>query len=178
MIRLCENDAQLMVMDEGYVGTATFTYSFHIVLYYFESGGRNRFKSSSSIFESMIWIVAFTQYLFSHFYRTTGVTGGVVVGQVASLQEVFGTESAWHLALSAYLLLVVLSFIPYPIFPESPKYLFIVAGKRDQARRGMEHLLIYSVCETNSRFYHCRIAASSRQPRCRANQQRIGGDGS
>lgn len=65
-----------------------------------------------------------------------GVTSGVVVGQIASLQEVFGTESSWHFALSAYLLLVLICYLPYPWFPESPKYLYIVARKREQARRG------------------------------------------
>lgn len=66
-----------------------------------------------------------------------GVTGGVVVAQVASLQEVMGTEEHWHYALSAYLILVIICFIPYPWLPESPKYLYIVAGKQDQARNGM-----------------------------------------
>lgn len=60
-----------------------------------------------------------------------------MVGQVASLQEVFGTEEAWHYALSAYVVLVVICYIPYRWFPESPKYLFIVANRRAQARRGM-----------------------------------------
>lgn len=65
-----------------------------------------------------------------------GVTGGVVVGQVASLQETFGTESEWHIALSAYLVLVLICFIPYPWFPESPVYLYVVAGDKEKARRG------------------------------------------
>lgn len=65
-----------------------------------------------------------------------GVTGGVVVGQVASLQEVFGTESQWHIALSAYVILVLVCFAPFYWFPESPKYLYIARGRRELAKRG------------------------------------------
>lgn len=57
-----------------------------------------------------------------------------------TLQEIFGTEEAWHLALSAYLILVLLCFIPYPWFPESPKYLFIVARNREYARKELKRL--------------------------------------
>lgn len=65
-----------------------------------------------------------------------GVTSGVVVGQVASLQELLGSEERWHFALSAYGVLVFVCFLPYLWFPESPKYLFIICGKREQARKG------------------------------------------
>lgn len=66
-----------------------------------------------------------------------GVTAGVVVAQIASLQEVFGTDELWHYALSAYIVLVVVCFLPFKWLPESPKYLYIIAGKRDVARNGM-----------------------------------------
>lgn len=65
-----------------------------------------------------------------------GVTAGVVVAQVASLAELLGTEDLWHYALSAYIILVVVCFIPYPWYPESPKYLYIVADNRELARNG------------------------------------------
>lgn len=71
--------------------------------------------------------------LMMHF---VGVTAGVVVAQVASLQEILGTDELWHYALSAYVILIVICFLPYTWFPESPKYLYIVAGKRDEARNG------------------------------------------
>lgn len=60
----------------------------------------------------------------------------MVVGQIASLQEVFGTDELWHYALSAYIVLVIICFLPYKRLPESPKYLYIVAGKRDIAQNG------------------------------------------
>lgn len=68
-----------------------------------------------------------------------GVTAGVVVAQVVSLQELLGTEELWHYALSFYIVLVIICFIPYAWFPESPKYLYIVAGKRDDARDGKSY---------------------------------------
>lgn len=67
-----------------------------------------------------------------------GVTAGVVVAQVASLQELLGTNELWHYALSAYIVLVIVCFLPYKWFPESPKYTFVVAGKRDVARNGKQ----------------------------------------
>lgn len=69
-----------------------------------------------------------------------GVTGGVVVGQVVSLQEIFGTELLWHYALSAYVILVMLCTVPLPWFPESPKYLYIIANRRDDALNELRRL--------------------------------------
>lgn len=69
------------------------------------------------------------------------MTGGVVVAQVASLQELFGTEAHWHIALSAYLILVLICYIPYPWFPESPTYLYIVVENKQRAKQGMLHFI-------------------------------------
>lgn len=60
-----------------------------------------------------------------------------MVAQVVSLEEILGTRDRWNLALSAYIILVFVCFLPYTWLPESPKYLYIVAGKRDEARKGM-----------------------------------------
>lgn len=60
----------------------------------------------------------------------------MVVAQVASLEELFGTDDLWHYALSAYSVLVIICFLPYKWLPESPKYLYIVVGKREEARNG------------------------------------------
>lgn len=65
-----------------------------------------------------------------------GVTGGVVVGQIFSLQEVFGTAELWDYALSFYVILVIICFLPYYWFPESPKYLYILRGKVEESKRG------------------------------------------
>lgn len=69
-----------------------------------------------------------------------GFTGGVVVGQIFSLQEVFGTEDLWHYALSFYAVLVIICTLPYGYFPESPKYLLLVAGDREGAIRELKKL--------------------------------------
>lgn len=65
-----------------------------------------------------------------------GITAGVVVAQIISLEEVLGTRDHWHIALSLYIILVIVCFLPYTFLPESPKYLYIVAGKREEARKG------------------------------------------
>lgn len=65
-----------------------------------------------------------------------GVTGGVVVGQVFSLNEVFGGEDHWHLALGFYAVLVIAAFSSYFWWPESPKYLYVILGEKERAKLG------------------------------------------
>ncbi|GAB0088520.1 solute carrier family 2, facilitated glucose transporter member 1 [Sergentomyia squamirostris] len=67
-------------------------------------------------------------------FCSIGVTGGVVVGQVFSLQEIFGTEDLWHWALSFYVTLVVVCYLAAPWWPESPKYLYLTANRKDEAK--------------------------------------------
>lgn len=69
-----------------------------------------------------------------------GITGGVVVGQIVSLQEVFGTPELWHFSLSFQLLFLVICTLPYRLFPESPKYLCLVASDRAGAMRELRKL--------------------------------------
>lgn len=65
-----------------------------------------------------------------------GVTGGVVVGQVFSLGEFFGNQEHWHLALSFYVVLVIGAFLTYFWWPESPKFLYVIAGQKEEAQSG------------------------------------------
>ncbi|XP_059614809.1 solute carrier family 2, facilitated glucose transporter member 1 isoform X2 [Phlebotomus argentipes] len=67
-------------------------------------------------------------------FCSIGVTGGVVVGQVFSLQEIFGTDELWHWALSFYVVLVIICFLAAPWWPESPKYLYLTANRKDEAK--------------------------------------------
>lgn len=73
-------------------------------------------------------------------FCSMGITGGVVVGQVVSLQEVFGTPESWHISLSFQLVFLILCTLPYRWFPESPKYLCLVASDRSGAMRELKKL--------------------------------------
>lgn len=91
-------------------------------------------------------------------FCSMGITGGVVVGQIVSLQEVFGTPESiylfvcfiylyivylltgWHYSLSFQLLFLIVCTLPYRLFPESPKYLYLVASDRNGAIRELRKL--------------------------------------
>lgn len=85
-----------------------------------------------------------------------GVTGGVVVGQVFSLNEVFGNEDQWHLALGFYVVLVVGAFLTYFWWPESPKYLYVIAGEKERAKLGN------SMQFSHNYVFHARSSRSLR----------------
>lgn len=72
-------------------------------------------------------------------FCSMGLTGGVVVGQVVSLQEVFGTPDLWHFSLSFQLVFLIICTLPYRLFPESPKYL-CSANDRTGAMRELKKL--------------------------------------
>lgn len=65
-----------------------------------------------------------------------GVTFGLLIAQTASLEEFLGTRQFWHYCLCISTILVVICMIFHPLFPESPKYLYIVAGRMDEAENG------------------------------------------
>ncbi|XP_061401259.1 solute carrier family 2, facilitated glucose transporter member 3-like [Musca vetustissima] len=73
-------------------------------------------------------------------FCAVGLTAGVVVGQVFSLRTVFGNESQWHIALSLYVVLVVVCFAPCFLYPESPKWLYAVKGDREEAHAQLMRL--------------------------------------
>lgn len=72
-------------------------------------------------------------------FCSMGITGGVVVGQIVSLQEVFGTPELWHFSLSFQLVFLIFCTLPYRLFPESPKYL-CSASDRTGAMRELRKL--------------------------------------
>lgn len=67
-------------------------------------------------------------------FCSMGFTGGVVVGQVVSLQELLGTPELWHYCMSFQIIFVILCTLAYPIFPESPKYLCLIGDKSGALR--------------------------------------------
>ena len=61
-------------------------------------------------------------------FCSMGVTGGVVIAQIISLQQLLGTEELWHLCLSFQLFFLIICTLPYYMFPESPKYLYLIGN--------------------------------------------------
>ncbi|XP_068143777.1 solute carrier family 2, facilitated glucose transporter member 3-like isoform X1 [Drosophila tropicalis] len=73
-----------------------------------------------------------------------GFTVGVVIAQICSLQTVFGSSEDWHIALSCYGLLVIICYAPLHYYPESPKWLYIVKGRKEQAQLQLQKLRGYT----------------------------------
>lgn len=73
-------------------------------------------------------------------FCSMGITGGVVVGQIFSLQELFGTPNLWHYSLSFPLVFLIICTLPYRSFPESPRYLFSISSDRSGAMRELRKL--------------------------------------
>lgn len=68
-----------------------------------------------------------------------GVTGGVVIAQIISLQQLLGTEEFWHLCLSFQLFFLIICTLPYFMFPESPKFLYLI-GNENAALQELQKL--------------------------------------
>lgn len=73
---------------------------------------------------------------------TLGLAMGVFIGTASSMEEVLGTYDHWHYSLIVFSIFVVISMIFYPMLPESPKYLYIIANKRDKAKKGVNHKIL------------------------------------
>ncbi|KAL1378720.1 hypothetical protein pipiens_015396 [Culex pipiens pipiens] len=69
-----------------------------------------------------------------------GVTIGLVIGQVASLEQLLGTVQHWHLALGCFVPLNLFCFIAYRWLPESPKYMLTVRNDPDGALREIRRI--------------------------------------
>ncbi|XP_058791488.1 solute carrier family 2, facilitated glucose transporter member 1-like isoform X2 [Phymastichus coffea] len=66
-----------------------------------------------------------------------GITCGVLLGQIISLNSVLGTEDHWPYMLAAFGPLSLIAFVLIFILPESPKYLFVIAGRRESGLRAL-----------------------------------------
>ncbi|KAL7288819.1 hypothetical protein TKK_0016795 [Trichogramma kaykai] len=63
-----------------------------------------------------------------------GITCGVLLGQIAGLGSVLGTKDHWHYMLAAFApFCIVSSLILVTLLPETPKYLYVVKGKKEDA---------------------------------------------
>ncbi|KAH8236322.1 hypothetical protein KR032_004011 [Drosophila birchii] len=73
-----------------------------------------------------------------------GLTLGVVVAQIGSLRSVLGGPDMWHFGLSFYGVLVIACYAPLRWYQESPKWLYIVKGCKEEARHALQQLRGYS----------------------------------
>lgn len=73
-------------------------------------------------------------------FTSIGVTGGIFVGQIFSLQQIFGTEELWQFALSFFTVFVVVSFLPVYWYPESPRWLYLMRQNEQAARYELQRL--------------------------------------
>lgn len=71
---------------------------------------------------------------------SVGFSIGMVVAQIFTLQSLFGTEQLWHVALSFYVVFLAIGYAPFALYPESPKWLFIVKQQREQALQTLRRL--------------------------------------
>ncbi|KAH8297310.1 hypothetical protein KR044_010301, partial [Drosophila immigrans] len=64
---------------------------------------------------------------------SVGFSIGMVVAQIFTLQALFGSEQHWHIALGFYLVFMAICFAPFRWYAESPKWLYIVRQRREEA---------------------------------------------
>lgn len=62
-----------------------------------------------------------------------GISSGILIGQVCSLEEVLGTEKLWQYAITAHAVFKLICLFSFPWFPESPKFLYLVSGNKQKA---------------------------------------------
>ncbi|KAH8340116.1 hypothetical protein KR067_009858, partial [Drosophila pandora] len=74
-----------------------------------------------------------------------GLTLGVVVSQICSLRSLLGGDEYWHLGLAFYGVLVGLFYAPFKWYPESPKWLYIVKGRKEESRQQLMKLRGYAM---------------------------------
>ncbi|XP_051164094.1 solute carrier family 2, facilitated glucose transporter member 1-like isoform X2 [Leptopilina boulardi] len=69
-----------------------------------------------------------------------GITIGVLLGQIVSLDTVLGTENHWSYMLAIFSPLCILSLLLTPILPESPKFLYVIKESHDKAINELKRL--------------------------------------
>ncbi|XP_068143910.1 solute carrier family 2, facilitated glucose transporter member 1-like [Drosophila tropicalis] len=69
-----------------------------------------------------------------------GFSVGLVISQIFTLESVFGGEETWHYGLSSYIIFMAICYAPFCYYAESPKWLYIVKQRRDEARQMLIHL--------------------------------------
>ncbi|XP_064459423.1 solute carrier family 2, facilitated glucose transporter member 1-like [Ornithodoros turicata] len=68
------------------------------------------------------------------------LTMSILFSQVLGIPQLLGTEEGWPILFGVPLIPAVLMLMSLPFCPESPKYLLLVKGKQDEARRALKKL--------------------------------------
>ncbi|XP_029316919.1 solute carrier family 2, facilitated glucose transporter member 2 [Cottoperca gobio] len=68
------------------------------------------------------------------------IVTGILISQVIGLDFVFGNDDMWPLLLGLSGAPAVLQSFMLPLCPESPRYLYIVLGKEQEARKSLHRL--------------------------------------
>ncbi|XP_011146491.1 solute carrier family 2, facilitated glucose transporter member 3 isoform X2 [Harpegnathos saltator] len=69
-----------------------------------------------------------------------GITCGVLMGQVAGLDNVLGTLEFWHIMLASFVPLCAAALFLLITLPESPKYLYVIKGQQGKALKELSRL--------------------------------------
>ncbi|XP_010744650.2 solute carrier family 2, facilitated glucose transporter member 11 [Larimichthys crocea] len=68
------------------------------------------------------------------------ISFGKVVGQIIAIKEIMGTEEMWPYLLAVSGIPAILQFVMLPLFPESPRYLYIDKGDTESSRKALQWL--------------------------------------
>ncbi|GAA6086236.1 solute carrier family 2, facilitated glucose transporter member 2 isoform X2 [Tachysurus ichikawai] len=69
-----------------------------------------------------------------------GVVTGILISQILGLDFLLGNDDMWHLLLGLSGVIAVLQSFLLPFCPESPRYLYIKLGKKEEACRSLKRL--------------------------------------
>lgn len=64
---------------------------------------------------------------------SVGFSTGIVMAQICSMESLLGDADHWHLALAFYVVFMAICYAPYRCYAESPKWLFIVKQRKEEA---------------------------------------------
>uniref|UniRef100_A0AAR2JXJ2 Major facilitator superfamily (MFS) profile domain-containing protein n=1 Tax=Pygocentrus nattereri TaxID=42514 RepID=A0AAR2JXJ2_PYGNA len=66
------------------------------------------------------------------------IVTGILISQVLGLDFLLGNEDMWHLLLGLSGVIAVLQSLLLPLCPESPRYLYIKLGKKEEACKSLK----------------------------------------
>ncbi|XP_062544764.1 solute carrier family 2, facilitated glucose transporter member 1-like isoform X2 [Armigeres subalbatus] len=69
-----------------------------------------------------------------------GVTAGVVLGQIVTMEQLLGSESLWHYGLGVGGFLGLIGLVFYCWMPESPEYLYSIKHQPEEALKVVRKL--------------------------------------